>query len=52
MLSLMLLAANVPNNEEGITYLTLAVLVALVTFLGLVLFMAKRTSGVPATACW
>ena len=48
MLSLMLLAVNVPNNEEGITYLTLAVLVALVTFLGIVLFVAKRYKRCPS----
>jgi flotillin len=48
MLSLMLLAANVPNNEEGITYLTLAALVFLLTFLGLVLFMAKRYKRCPS----
>ena len=48
MLSLMPLAVIVPNNQEGITYLTLAVLVALVTFLGLVLFMAKRYKRCPS----
>jgi flotillin len=48
MLSLMPLAVIVPNNEEGITYLTLAVLVALVTLLGIVLFVAKRYKRCPS----